>query len=196
MVYDQTRELVTYPLTSVALLRFFGAADSTEEGYIFVPDGSGALIYLNNGKTNQTLYSEPVYGRDGALPTGERLPYEKKTNHLPVFGMKRGNQAFLAVIEEGEALAQIRADIARPASRYNVAYVAFQTISKSARRLDQFTQINLYQTRAYQGDLKCATLFSTARKPITAAWPASTKTICWSRERSQESPVRKEPPSF
>lgn len=154
LVYDQTRELVTYPLTSVALLRFFGAADSTEEGYIFVPDGSGALIYLNNGKTNQTLYSEPVYGRDGALPIGERLPYEKKTNHLPVFGMKRGNQAFLAVIEEGEALAQIRADIARPASRYNVAYAAFQTIFKSARRLDQFTQINLYQTRAYQGDLK------------------------------------------
>lgn len=132
LVYDQTRELVTYPLTSVALLRFFGAADSTEEGYIFVPDGSGALIYLNNGKTNQTLYSEPVYGRDGALPTGERLPYEKKTNHLPVFGMKRGNQAFLAVIEEGEALAQIRADIAWPASRYNVAYAAFQTIFKSA----------------------------------------------------------------
>ncbi|HBG00053.1 MAG TPA: hypothetical protein DDW87_00560, partial [Firmicutes bacterium] len=73
LVYDQTRELVTYPLTSVALLRFFGAADTTEEGYIFVPDGSGALINLNNGKTNQTLYSEPVYGRDGALPMGERL---------------------------------------------------------------------------------------------------------------------------
>ncbi|HBG00052.1 MAG TPA: hypothetical protein DDW87_00555, partial [Firmicutes bacterium] len=83
-----------------------------------------------------------------------RLPYDEETNHLPVFGIKRGSHAFFAVIEEGAALAQIRADIARPASQYNVAYAAFQTIPKSARRLDQFTQINLYQTRAYGGDLQ------------------------------------------
>lgn len=151
--YDHSRELVSCPLTSIALLRFFGAADGTEEGYVFVPDGSGALIYLNNGKVDQTLYSEPVYGWDGALPLEERLPYAKETNHFPIFGMKRGDQAFLAVIEQGEALAQIRADIARPSSAYNVAYAAFQTIPKSSRRLDQFTQINLYQTRAHQGNL-------------------------------------------
>ena len=151
--YDYSRELASCPLTSIALLRFFGAADSTEEGYIFVPDGCGALINLNNGKTDQTLYSEPVYGWDGALPITEQLPYAKQINHFPVFGMKRSDQAFLAVIEAGDAIAQIRADIARPASPYNVAYAAFQTIPKSSRRLDQFTQISLYQTRAYQGDL-------------------------------------------
>ncbi len=151
--YDHSRELVSCPLTSIALLRFFGAADGTEEGYIFVPDGSGALIYLNNGKVGQTLYSEPVYGWDGALPLEERLPYAKQTNHFPIFGMKRGDQAFLAVIEEGEAVAQIRADIARPSTAYNVAYAAFQTIPKSSRRFDQFTQINLYQSRAHQGNL-------------------------------------------
>lgn len=153
VIYDHSKELVTYPLTSIALLRYFGAADTEAQGYIFVPDGSGALIYLNNGKTNQTLYSEAVYGRDGALPVAERRPYDRENNHLPVFGLKQGEKAFFAVIEEGEAIAQIRADIARPTSQYNVAYAAFQTIPKAQRRLDQFTQINLYQSRPYLGDI-------------------------------------------
>jgi hypothetical protein len=153
VVYDHSKELVTYPLTSISLLRFFGALDEKAEGYIFVPDGCGALIYLNNGKTSQSLYSEAVYGRDGALPLEERRPYDRQVNHLPVFGMTDRDCAFLAVIEEGEAIAQIRADIARPTSKYNVAYAAFQIIPKAVRRLDQFTQINLYQSRPYQGNI-------------------------------------------
>jgi len=52
-----------------------------------------------------------VYGRDGALPVAERRPYDRENNHLPVFGLKQGEKAFFAVIEEGEAIAQIRADI-------------------------------------------------------------------------------------
>lgn len=153
VIYDHSKELATYPLTSITLLRYFGAADSQAEGYIFVPDGSGALIYLNNGKTGQTLYSESVYGQDGALPLSERRPFDREVNHLPVFGLKQGGRAFFAVIEEGEAIAQIRADIARPTGQYNIAYPVFQTIPKAARRLDQFTQINLYQSRPYLGDL-------------------------------------------
>lgn len=151
--YDTTKELVTYPLTSISLLRYFGAADTSAEGYILVPDGSGSLIYLNNGKVGETLYSEPVYGCDGALPVSERLPYEKQVNHLPVFGFRQGDKALFAIIEEGEAIAYIRADIARPTFGYNIAYPAFQVTAKSSRRLDQFTQINLYQSRAYRGNI-------------------------------------------
>lgn len=153
VIYDESKELVTYPLTSIALLRFFGSADAQADGYIFVPDGSGALIYLNNGKASQTLYSEPVYGADGALPIVERRPYDREVNHLPVFGLKQGEKAFFAVIEDGEAIAQIRADIARPTAQFNTAYAAFQTIPKAVRHLDQFTQINMYQSRPYLGDL-------------------------------------------
>lgn len=153
VIYDTSKELVTYPLTSISLLRFFGAADTSAVGYLLVPDGSGALINFNNGKTGETLYSEPVFGRDGALPVSERLSYGKQVNHLPVFGLKQGEKAILGIIEEGEALAQIRADVSRPTLPYNIVYPAFQVIAKSSRRLDQFTQINLYQARAYQGNL-------------------------------------------
>ena len=41
-----------YPVNSISLLSFFGAAGQEREGSMFVPDGSGALIHFNNGKTN------------------------------------------------------------------------------------------------------------------------------------------------
>ena len=52
-----------YSLVDIDLLEFFGAAGSEEEGYLFVPDGSGALIYLNSGKKD-SAYIASVYGRD------------------------------------------------------------------------------------------------------------------------------------
>ena len=56
------------------------------------------------------------------------------------------------MIEEGEASAQIRADIARPTGQYNIDYTVFQTIPKAARHQAQNTQNNLYQSRPYLGD--------------------------------------------
>lgn len=46
-------------------MEYFGSADSTEEGYIVVPDGSGALINFNNGKVQlSSEMSIPLYGED------------------------------------------------------------------------------------------------------------------------------------
>lgn len=48
----------------IDLLEYFGAAGPEEEGYMFVPDGSGALIMFNNGKVNAPAYIGYVYGED------------------------------------------------------------------------------------------------------------------------------------
>ena len=39
-------------LSSVRLLPYFGCAAETDEGYVFVPDGPGALMPVNTGKAN------------------------------------------------------------------------------------------------------------------------------------------------
>lgn len=87
-------------LKSVWLLPYFGAAESQEEGYLFVPDGSGALIDF--GKTNAKQgYSADVYGGDLADETADTLNYESIT--MPVFGIKKQSGSMLAVITDGEA---------------------------------------------------------------------------------------------
>ena len=55
-VVDFEGEEHTFPIVFVEVLPYFSAAGLNDEGYILVLDGSGALIYLNNGKTWTSTY--------------------------------------------------------------------------------------------------------------------------------------------
>lgn len=96
---------------------YFGAAESSEDGFILVPDGSGAVIKFNN-KKSETTYQQYVYGRDKSIiPTKKRNVTE--TISLPVFGMSRENAAFIGVIEQGAARGMINAETAGQVTNYN-----------------------------------------------------------------------------
>ena len=76
-------------ITIDLLLENFGAASAQENGYLFVPDGSGALIYYNNGKTSRQSYTAQVYGADWSVNFLSDQKPEYDTNlsiKLPVFG--------------------------------------------------------------------------------------------------------------
>lgn len=111
-------------LSSIELLKYFGAADTEEEGYIVIPNGSGSLIYLNNGKTKEDAYMQPVYGMDDALYNRYRTQVTEKVR-LPIWGMKKQGGSFLAYIEKGDTLATLNADIAGKVNSYNTAYSKF-----------------------------------------------------------------------
>lgn len=113
-----------YKLRSINLLEYFGAASADEDGYMFVPDGSGALIRLNNGKTNAEVYSQRVYGMDQNDNAFRRFQVAESAR-LPVFGMKAGNHAWFAEIVEGETYANINADISGRNTSYNNVYASF-----------------------------------------------------------------------
>lgn len=117
-----------YVAETVRVLEFFGAAGTEEEGYMLVPDGSGALIHFNNGKVGHAPFNMRVYGSEYREVPLERVGMSEQV-HLPVFGLKSGAHAFLAVLEAGEALASIKADISGRLSSYNKV----------------FSEINLYE---------------------------------------------------
>lgn len=95
-------------LTSVSLLPFFGAGNSTDSGYLFVPDGSGAVIRFNNGVDTSTAYDRLLYGEEPALSPQMRTD---KTQPLlmPVFGIVDGNEALMGTVAEGDSMASILA---------------------------------------------------------------------------------------
>jgi len=89
-------------LYNISLLPFFGAGGSQDEGYLMVPDGSGALIEFNQGRDFASGFSRPVYGAEPTiLRNGYDLTVEQQDIRLPVFGVKVNGAAYLAVIEEG-----------------------------------------------------------------------------------------------
>ena len=119
-----------YRLQSLYLYPFFGAtrgvqADQLGKGYMLIPDGSGALISLNE----QTLASQPyigrVYGADlgmgGSLFSSEGLELEPEQVYLPVFGIVplEGANAYVSLITGGAAYAEIRAYPSGVTTEYN-----------------------------------------------------------------------------
>ncbi|MBH5317422.1 hypothetical protein I6N90_06290 [Paenibacillus sp. GSMTC-2017] len=93
-------------LLNVRLYPLFGAQPSVgQDGYILLPDGSGSIIQFQQDRVLQQLtYNESVYGQDLSF-------FNENTGRqriaMPVYGLKSGDQAFVAIISEGEAFANI-----------------------------------------------------------------------------------------
>ncbi|WP_010271545.1 DUF5696 domain-containing protein [Paenibacillus senegalensis] len=102
----------------VRLFPFFSAEHSRgQDGYHFIPDGSGALIDFNRqGTAGNLIYKAPIYGADWAFFTGNQT---RQKVSMPVFGMKSEEHAYVAVVRDGAEHADIIASPAGAYSQYN-----------------------------------------------------------------------------
>ncbi len=151
------------PLTSIRVLEHFNSIRMGEEGYIFVPDGSGALINYNDPDKAGMIYGGYVYGKDYAMvePTLTSAQTSEQVN-LPVFGIKRKDNATFAVIEEGDAHGLINANIGGITSSYNNVYSEFNILPWTSTFIygtNKGQMINVYQKTPYQGDIKIRYVF-------------------------------------
>lgn len=126
---NEIRYLNEYPVHTVSILNYFGAAGTDEEGALLVPDGSGALIYFNNGKAKYPPYRQEVYGTDYTVDNTVYLVESEKAR-MPVFGIIRKDGALFGIIEEGASVAIINADVSGRENSYNYVYPSFYVIHK------------------------------------------------------------------
>ena len=108
-------------IDNIALLPYFGAGGLEDEGYLFVPDGSGALINFNNNKQSTQTYTAPVYGNNPTIVTTKQETV-RETIRLPIFGAKVNDHAFLGVITSGDANSTITASTSKKANSYNYVH--------------------------------------------------------------------------
>ena len=115
-------------ISQIDVLQFFGAASKKAQGYILVPDGSGALINLNSGN-QATAYSQAIYDID---PVAQNYVVTEETEcaRLPIFGIKADDNAIFARITAGDAVASVNADVAGKLNNYNYAYASFNVREK------------------------------------------------------------------
>jgi hypothetical protein len=124
--FDKIAYLPAFPILRLSLLPFMGAGGINDEGYMLVPDSSGALIYFNNKKQTQTPYSIRVYGWDEAMPRDAIVSDNKAL--FPAFGIHKNGSAMLCVIEEGSSYASVRADVSGRNSSWNMVYPLFDIV--------------------------------------------------------------------
>lgn len=121
-------------IMSVSLLPFMGAAGSDDEGYLVIPDGCGALIHFNNGRSSAAIYQQDVYGRDDALSVKKAATTTYDVN-MPLFGIVRNGHALMAVVENGDFQAQLNAMTIGQLTGYSNAYFAVQYIHMEANTI-------------------------------------------------------------
>ncbi len=146
--YNET----SYSLESIALLPYFGCTTlkpagavgveggkiTKNGGYIFIPDGSGALLsyYKPDGSIKSGTQGGSLYGFDYAIESISSSTPNAEVFRLPVFGLTETSvveknvnrpsgpialgtktvsdeyaRGFFAIIEEGDSFASIRANL-------------------------------------------------------------------------------------
>lgn len=118
---DQIQQHGTLRVASIVFLPYFGAGGLEDEGYMVVPDGSGALIHYNNQKQSYQSYTQKVYGRNLAL-NQQNSTLVTQSATMPVFGIRRNEDALLAIITKGEYQAEIKAEVSRKLTSNNAVY--------------------------------------------------------------------------
>ncbi len=99
--------------------------NDTENSYLFIPDGSGALIDVYSRSNQGITYSKQVYGAD--LCIKEIVSASQQIDiKMPVFGAKNDTTATFAIIEQGAENAWIEARVGATSTGYSSVYATFQ----------------------------------------------------------------------
>ena len=124
--YSEMRYRADYPLTYVSPLPMFGAAGTEEEGFLFIPEGGGAIIRYNNGQLSQPPYYANLYGWDYGVQRKEAVSETK--NAFPVFGATHDGGSFICIMEGASSYAGVNADIAGRYNSYNTVYAKYNVL--------------------------------------------------------------------
>lgn len=140
-------------LTKLQLCPYFAATPAVDadgnatEGYMIVPDGSGAVIEYNNGKGNYPDYSQQVYGRDyTAVPL--TAPRVTEQAYLPVLATVNGSSGIVAVCTDGDSNVYAKAQVSGQNKQvYNNCYFEFETRSSDSFFMsgDSSNKINVFE---------------------------------------------------
>lgn len=122
--------LAIYPCMGVSYL-------DEKEGYMFIPDGNGALIYLeDNEKRFNAGYSSMIYGDDIGFTESSvanllwgryEMLNDQNLTIAPVYGIAHTEDelAYLAIVEDGAERATIEAQPNGVNVQYNRVYAKF-----------------------------------------------------------------------
>ena len=117
-----------YPIVKLQVLPYMSAGNTSEKGYMLVPEGTGGLIRFNNGKTGQQTYQSNVYGWDYGMNRSVIVDETKAT--FPVFAVanETTQSSVLCVGEEGSSYATVESDISGKNNGYNYVTFAYQMV--------------------------------------------------------------------
>ena len=106
---EKIEEYGQFSMISIDLMQFFAATADGRDGYLFYPDGSGAIMRFDDpAHQKETAVAYNIYGdiQNNQNLKG-RFEQEEAQVLLPVFGANYGSKGFVAYITQGEETSRI-----------------------------------------------------------------------------------------
>jgi len=153
-------------IKSIVLHPYLAAGEKGEDGFLVVPDGSGALIHFNNQTAHQ--YNQKIYGTDRALYRVNDFENAQSVV-MPTFGI--GNitdkRLCLGVITAGAADASIEAEAGNGQTGYNGAWAHFDLLSQDIRHYTDYRpDVKMYAEEIKDtGPLQVCYIFKESEEP-------------------------------
>ena len=145
-----------YPPSNLQLNEFLLHSDQKGNGYMLIPDGSGALVDFSAGAHDTGTQEIALYGNDKTLSNQEKTSLEIGTV-MPVYGIREGDNGVLAIIEDGDVMAKITAQKANTRSTYNVVGTRFILSDRTNAMIGDGsvnTTVPVSQNEIYGGSLR------------------------------------------
>ena len=134
---DQLGMMQESYITSIWLLPAFGANTEQAKGFVFVPDGCGAIMnYLEVSRSTENI-NIPVYGEEqtideyNANARTQQIVNRPNEAYFPMFAISQNENGVMGVISEGDAISSINAYKASRANAYTGVspQVDYRTVS-------------------------------------------------------------------
>ncbi|MCR5323221.1 MAG: hypothetical protein K6E85_08125 [Lachnospiraceae bacterium] len=104
--YEKIQELSKFAVSSISVLPYMGACGNDNEGYLFYPDGSGAITTFERvaeraANVKMATYFTYTNRSVTLLNAFDEDLYNRYTGAMPVCGIKNGDNAVFAYVTEG-----------------------------------------------------------------------------------------------
>ena len=141
-------------ITYVSLAPFLNSVENdSENSYLFIPSGSGALIDVDSYNEQGLKYSAYVYGDDYTMED-KYIPSDEKSLRMPVCGYKNGDKGGFTIIDNGAETALLNAVVGSTSYQFSAIYPSFQLrgyTNHQARTFRQTYFANIYPENMIEG---------------------------------------------
>ncbi len=138
LLIDCINEMSDSRVLTVSLMQVFAAGNPKDQGYLLLPDGMGSLMKFNQNLSNIDVYNGWIYGED---PTAKAAINEYNYGRdltegvrLPIYGVKKNDNGFLAIITECESNVMLKAYNSGMLNSYNFVYPTVTIRNSQTRR--------------------------------------------------------------
>ena len=150
------KESGKFKITGFDILPMLAATPGTTDGYIFMPDGCGALYCFGKPATGETMLSLDIY--DDMLMDLDKAADDAAAGYCkasaPVYGIKHPKKALFANMVSGEENCSIILQTDAGVYKTNRVYPAARVRKQYAMKAASGSEVYAYEKENYTSDIR------------------------------------------